>query len=176
MKKVLALACVTSVLALASGANAQSYSVTLNGSVPATCKVTGATITGGLAGSSADTSSATVNFDLSSGNEVTGYVLLAYDANSQCNFSIASTYGALKNTAYSGTDPKPTLSYSAGMGRWPGDGVTPVTGATTFMYFNALATGVQSKTLYVGWDIGAHGPLAAGTYTDTLTVTITPVA
>jgi hypothetical protein len=185
MKKLIALACGVSALALASGAQAaETYSVTINGTVPAFCKLAGASgtsgtnITGGWNTGSTTQATATVTSLADSSGVVqhtSAAATLAISANASCKAVLNSLHGGLYNTTH---PTAAVISYdvTAYDTSKTATAAAPVA-AGNFKQIDLDYNDLLSDSIYVAFDIpegGANHPVAAGSYTDTLTLTLTP--
>lgn len=193
MKKLVALACAASALALSSSAFAQTipantYSLTINGSVPPICNIAsvdkpsvggagavGATFTPGSG------TTGTINLpNLAGANGVvqaasaTTNVYIAL--NGTCSASLTSAHGGLYNTSHTNAA---VIAYSASInsnGSSANTGVIPTTPNTQFSTVSfGFDPSLPTRTLAVALGIlGGGNPVAAGSYTDTLTMTLQP--
>ena len=187
MKKIFALACATSVLALASGAWAQQYQVNLSGTVQGFCTVgapvkhnTGVTTdTGGTASASSASFTFASDFSNASGilNHSAGNVDLPVTTNHACNYVLSSANGGLQRSSGG-----PSIPYTAAVVAGDTIAAGPLTAllsGTGNQVGNALlvpADATNHANVTIGFDVATDGTTVygAGTYTDQLTLQINP--
>jgi hypothetical protein len=177
MKTLLKLACAASALAFASAAHAQtpsSYSVTITGTVPSYCNIYSATTPSSALGTfTSDTTGAKFTLasladDAGLVRETTVTTTLTIKANGTCTASLSSANGVLKN----GT--RGSVSYQASIGDTvlhdvaTGDSFASSPIAYTEDFLHTLAIGVKIP--------GGSSAIAAGSYSDILTLKLTPAA
>ncbi len=162
MKKLLVLACSTSVLALASGAFAQttSYNVQLSGTVAPYCNITTAALAQPIS----------LPTTIGGLGSFSGSQAVAVQGNSKCAYTLGSASGGLKGNSTSVIVPyTASLSNSIEGPKVVGsdfNGPNP-----NFNSIAAAAVGA-GQTVTINWSGAGESGLAADTYTDTLTLTV----
>ncbi|MGO9486931.1 MAG: hypothetical protein ACLPX9_20565 [Rhodomicrobium sp.] len=188
MKKLLVLACATSALALASGANAQNYNIQISGNVGTTCTIGSPTAYDVGTGAADNVSYNSVgasftynsNFADSNGHlkGVAGWVDIPVSTNHACAFSLTTVNGALTssgntpinyNAGLAGGDANPTSSFVQTNGS-PGAQIGSIT-VTPSSYTAGYGAANVSVGFSVSSDSTTHG---TGVYQDTLQLTINP--
>ena len=177
MKKLLALACVTSALALTSAAHAD-YAVTVSGNVPAYCTITsGASSTGGGSASAATIALGAIADGAGGVTGGNGSVTLNVSVNSACTYTVKGT-GALAGLK---AENHQSIPYLVGLVNAStiatSDEVHAASGAGYQLPVTALGAGtagVGSETVTLGVNVPAvTGTIyGADTYQDVLTISI----
>ena len=188
MTNVFRLASSVFALVLAYAANATGgFQLNVANQFPHMCKI------GGTPTYSLDTTAAVTNTNTSStnidfganfsnpdatGREMSGSVHLTVYANAQCNYVLTSAYGALKNI---------TAGQTGAFRDYYADAYN-ISGSGTPMHLNSLSANTLvsqfiiptpiswgKSTVEIDFNIPkTTGPLAAGEYQDTLSLTINP--
>ena len=172
MKKLLAIACASSVLALASGANAgTTYGLTVQGAINPFCDIT---TTAGASDYTFPTGTGTGKFDNGTGGTNSGVGVtraLNVSANSQCAVAVSSAHGGLQGA----TNTSTLIPYAAGTAFGTVSGThTVVNGVNTALAISAATMVLGNNTLNVKIELAANaGPYPVDTYSDTLTITVT---
>lgn len=194
MKKVFAIACATSALAIVSAAHAgggigigstgDQFSITIQGTVPGYCNLSSPgtfTVSNGSFTSSASKAGTLQIANLGSASGVvegvtaTGSFTIA--ANESCSLSLVSANGGLANQSNSAANK---ISYSAVVYDSASSATyvaVPAAANTPFSQFNSKfdPTNLGNETVNFGFSISAGtSPVAAGNYLDTLTLIVAP--
>ena len=169
MKKLIALACAVSALALTSGANADTFAVTLGGSVPGFCSLTnnGGSHYVSIAGLGA------ANGTIAGGS---GSHTVNYSANTGCKFTLSSSHAALTGT---GGNPQ-TIAYGAALVTGSSAPTTYVPASTSpysVLDVGSAGIGVNPSGITpvtFGWNVPAQPTTvyAKDDYEDTITIAL----
>jgi hypothetical protein len=194
MKKIFALACATSALAIVSTANAGSgslgistgdqFSVTIKGTVPGYCTLSSPGTFNVSNGTYTPSGNKNGTFDIANLGNAGGLVQewtatgsFQITANESCNLSLISTNGGLKNTSNSSAS---NINYSAVVYDSQSSAtpvVVPAAPNTAFSGFSSKFDPVTlgNETINLGVSISSgSAPVAAGTYQDVLTLIVNP--
>jgi hypothetical protein len=174
MKKMIALACATSVLALASGASAADWSIVMSGQVLPSCSIN-ATPTVSAGGSTTGTTT-TFNYapsDFSAlgvTKHLSGNVQFTSVSTGNCQFSATSGTGALTGSSH-------TIGYTAGIIKGTTPALAAPAGANAALNGSpATKTTSGADIVTVGFEIASGQTADVDSYTETLSISITPVA
>ena len=193
MKKIFALACAASALAITSAADAESsigskgdqFSVAIKGTVPGYCTLSSPSTFNVSNGSYTPSggSNGTGTFDISNLGNAGGLVQgwsatgsFQITANESCNLSLISANGGLKNTSNTSAN---NISYNAVVYDSQSS-ATPVQVTTPNMPFSSFNSkfdpvNLGNETVNFGVSISpGSNPVAAGVYQDTLTLIVNP--
>ena len=186
MTRFMKAACVVSVLALGYAANADQQQVEIQARVPGYCNIMGDPghqISNGTAFTDGDHTT----FDYSNtghgnffvktdgtGRAQSGGVIYTVFSNDQCNYTLHSANGAMRNAAtgdvrdyYAYAHPQSVTGTPVHLAIY-----SPNAAVNTFSIPATIAGG--TNTVLVDFSIPASGILAAGDYQDVLYLSITP--
>lgn len=188
MKRGLIIACAGSAMVLAYAAHAGGsgsatpYGLTINASVPGFCNITGKGIFG--SGSDYDVSNIsggkTVTFTSfaspdGTGQQASGSLALTVNSNAQCDYTLTSAYGAMKNLNHlAAFRPYYAVAYQSSSSATPVYLNSLANNKTVNTFSVSAPVSVGNNGVQIDVNIPASGILAAGSYQDTLTLSITP--
>lgn len=179
MKKLLALACATSALALTTGATADTYTMSIQGIIAPVCSITA--VLGGMGNSNGTLNGGQTSFVAPNAVDGSGHLVdnrggftLSINATGGCHYNITPSRGYL-----AGTTSTQHIPYLAGLVAGSEISASNLVNASALPYAAPISIGTAG-TQYVTAAFNVQADLttvyAPDTYTDTLRIDVLPGA